>query len=86
MKIPSSPCVLFVESEELVALSRTFVTRWMWNGEGLVQLTQAKHQHYEVDSNTAPVVDLVNRLVMISQDGSCSWVNFDGDNRGELSR
>lgn len=84
--IPSCPCVLFVEGDELVALSRTLVLRWVWEGVELQQVSQAEHPNYGMDSTSTPVVDLVNRLVVTSLDGSFTWVSFDGDRKAELTR
>lgn len=80
----STPCILVVENDELLVVSWKSATRWCVKEEGLVQVWKGNHAAIRVDCNMAPVVDYINRVVYISQAGTCCSFNFEGSEFRQL--
>jgi len=77
-------CLVFVENDVLVVLSELHVTRWQSSGLHLQQLSASGYPDLYLSCNMAPVVDSVNGLVYVTEEGHCSAISLDGTKKEEV--
>ena len=79
-------CLVFVEREQLVVISKNYVTRWSAGQDARLLLgSKAVHPLCNVHCNMAPVVDERSGLVYISYEGLCYCMKGDGSGRREAT-
>lgn len=81
----SKPCLVFVESQQLIVMSGSYITKWKTTDDHhLEQCFLDKHPEISVISSMAPVVDSVNEVVYVIWGGSCFSVCLDGSERRQV--
>jgi len=81
----NSACILFVEIQQLVVVSRNYTSRWQAGQESdLVQVAQSQHAEIDVRTNMPPV--LQSGLVLFSTWGKCYCLRVDGSEKAEVGR
>ena len=80
-----SESCLFVESDQLVVLSRIHVMRWELNEVGqLRKVKSAVHTKCDLMSNIAPIVDTLSGYIYIVYGGQGYSIKMDGSEGREL--
>jgi len=85
--VEDSECLMFVESDQLVVLSRRYVTKWALNPTGkLVKKSSFSHNKCDLMSSIAPILDFSSGFVYFVFDGQGYCVKKDGSEAREIDK
>ena len=77
MRLPDlSTCVTFIENSELVVVSETHMSRWRVVDTELVCISERTYEDFYLTCNMPPVVDAVNGVVYVLEEGHCSAIQL----------
>lgn len=81
----NSACCLFVDNEELVIISKRYVTRWgQMDDYKLAPMAKREHAEMRLESNMAPVFNSTNQLLFIVREGRLFRIKVDGSDMEEV--